>query len=100
MSIPAPLRPYATGGVGLVRIGATSVGNVFDVYDNSFGLNVGGGMMGQFSEHVGLRGDIRYFRSFQDTDLDEDDDFDLDLGGFDFWRGTARSHLPLVARSL
>ena len=86
LSIPGPVRPYASGGVGLVRIGATSVGNVFDVDDNSFGFNVGGGIMGQFSEHVGVRGDLRYFRSVQDSDVG--DDIDLDLGGFNFWRGS------------
>ena len=86
LSVPGPVRPYASGGVGLVRIGATSVGNVFDVDDNSFGFNVGGGIMGQFSEHVGVRGDVRYFRSVQDSNAG--DDLDLDLGGFDFWRGS------------
>ena len=86
LSIPGPVRPYATGGFGLVRIGATSVGNVFDINDNSFGFNVGGGIMGQFSEHVGVRGDLRYFRSVQDSNAG--DDIDLDLGGFNFWRGS------------
>ena len=81
-----PCARTPSGGFGLVRIGATSVGNVFDVDDNSFGFNVGGGIMGQFSEHVGMRGDLRYFRSVQDSDAG--DDIDLDLGGFNFWRGS------------
>ena len=72
--------------LGLIVPGATSVGNVFDVDDNSFGMNVGGGIIGQFNEHVGMRGDVRYFRSVQDSK--EGDDIDLDLGGFNFWRGT------------
>ena len=34
---------------------------------NDFGLDVGGGVMGFFSDNVGLRGDIRYFRGFRGT---------------------------------
>ena len=83
---PIPLRPYASGGVGIVRTRATSVGNVFDLDENSFGVNFGGGVIGQFSDRVGVRGDVRYFRSIQDSD--GGDDIDLDLGGFNFWRGS------------
>ena len=32
-----------------------------------------------------MRGDLRYFRSLQDNEADND--FDLSLGSFDFWRG-------------
>ena len=80
------LRPYASAGAGLIRLKATSVGNVFDVDDNSFGVNVGAGVIGQFSPRVGIRGDIRYFRSVQDAE--DGDGIDLDLSGFNFWRGT------------
>mgnify|MGYP003453420692 CR=1 FL=1 len=79
-------RPYAAGGFGIMRTKATSLGNVFDLDENSFGVNVGGGVLGQFNERVGVRGDIRYFRSLQDSD--SSDDVDLDLTGFNFWRGT------------
>lgn len=89
LSIPvqsAGIRPYVAAGLGLIRARATSVGNVFDIDDNSFGFNVGGGIVGQFNDHVGLRGDLRYFRNLQDSD--EGDNTDIDLGGFNFWRGT------------
>lgn len=79
-------RPYASGGVGLIRFRATSVGNVFDVDDNSFGVNLGGGVIAQPSDRVGIRGDLRYFRRVQDSDAG--DDIDLDFSGFDFWRAT------------
>jgi hypothetical protein len=62
------------------------VGNVFDLDENSFGVNVGGGIIGQFNDRVGLRGDVRYFRNVQDSDAGSN--IDLDLGGFNFWRGT------------
>ena len=57
---------------------------------NDFALNVGGGLQGNFNEHVGLRGDIRYFRSLQGNGDDGIiiDPREFDLGDFDFWRGT------------
>lgn len=82
----ASVRPYAAIGAGIIRKKATSVGNLFDLDENSFGVNIGGGLLAQFSGRVGLRGDIRYFRAVQDTDAS--DDIDLDLSGFNFWRGT------------
>jgi opacity protein-like surface antigen len=82
------VRPYASAGVGLLRSNVTSVGNLFDVNENSFGMNAGAGVMGFFTDHVGLRGDIRYFRAFSDDDIDSDVDIDLKAGDFDFWRGT------------
>jgi hypothetical protein len=35
---------------------------------------------------LGAQGDICYFHSLQDPE--EDDEFDIDFGTFDFWRGT------------
>lgn len=80
------IRPYASGGIGLIRARATSVGNVFDLDDNSLGVNVGGGIVGQVNERIGIRGDVRYFRNIQDSEAGED--IDLDLGGFNFWRAS------------
>lgn len=80
------IRPYASGGFGLMRARATSVGNLFDFNENSFGVNAGGGIIGQLSDRVGVRGDVRYFRNLQDSD--DGDDIDVVLGGFNFWRGS------------
>jgi opacity protein-like surface antigen len=81
------IRPYASGGVGLIRTSITSPEDFFDdVSTNDFGFNVGGGVGGFFTENVGIRGDIRYFRSLQDNE--PDDEFDLSVGSFKFWRGT------------
>jgi opacity protein-like surface antigen len=80
------IRPYGSGGIGLIRTKVTSVDNLFDFNENSFGVNIGGGIIGQMNERVGIRGDVRYFRSIQDSE--EGDDIDLDLGGFNFWRGS------------
>ena len=57
---------------------------MFSIDSNDFGINVGGGLMLFFSDHVGLRADARYFRDLQDAD--PDGEFDLDLGTLDYWR--------------
>jgi hypothetical protein len=43
--------------------------------------------MGFMTDHVGFRGDLRYFRDLQATE--QVDGFTLATGKFDFWRGTA-----------
>jgi hypothetical protein len=78
-------RPYATAGAGLIRSRVDGLeGFVTQVSSSDFGVNVGGGVMGFFSDHVGVRGDIRYFRSL--NDLNEDFALNDALGDFDFWR--------------
>jgi opacity protein-like surface antigen len=81
----AGFRPYVTGGLGLIRTQIDG-GSVFNVQtsSNQFGYNLGGGAMGYFSDHVGVRGDIRYLRT-----LNGDVVNGLDLGGFHFWRLSA-----------
>jgi opacity protein-like surface antigen len=79
-------RPYASGGLGLIRASATGSSFFNDLATNDFGLNLGGGVQGFFTDNVGIRGDIRYFRSLQDNE--PDGDLDLGLSDFDFWRGT------------
>lgn len=78
------VRPYASGGVGLLRSNVSFDGLVDDLNRNEFGLNLGGGAHVFFTDNFGLRGDVRYFRGLQGGD----DDLDFDLEDFDFWRGT------------
>ena len=81
------LRPYVSGGVGLIRSRIGDAGEFFDnPSTNDFGLNVGGGITGFFTDNVGIRGDLRYFRSL--TDNQPDNDVDLSLSDFRFWRGS------------
>jgi opacity protein-like surface antigen len=81
------IRPYGSGGLGLIRSHVDAGTTLFnDLSANDLGVNVGGGIQGYFSDNVGIRGDIRYFRSLQDNE--PDDEFDLALSSFDFWRGT------------
>ncbi len=78
------VRPYVTGGAGLFRTSARQT-ELFDRFSsNDFAVNVGGGVMAFFSEHVGVRGDLRYFRTL--TDDDPGGGVDFDLGDLDFWK--------------
>ena len=89
------VRPYLAGGVGLMRANIESPADLFDdLSTNETGINFGGGVHIFFSDNVGIRGDIRYFRALEQEDDDdpaEDDDFideDFGLDDFDYWRGT------------
>lgn len=81
------IRPYVVGGVGLVRTKVADVPGTFEVSSkNDFGFDLGAGVMGFFAQNIGLRGDFRYFRSFQGS---SDNDLGLGLSNFHFWRGSA-----------
>jgi hypothetical protein len=83
----AGIRPYFTGGLGLLRtqIDGGTLGNVSSS-DNGLGWNLGGGVMGYFADHIGVRGDLRYMRGFNEQDLG----FDTgdNLRALRFWRAS------------
>ena len=62
-----PIQPYGLGGAGLIRTSVESAAQNSD--ENQIGYDLGGGLIAFFSSHVGVRGDIRYFHSFQVLDL-------------------------------
>jgi opacity protein-like surface antigen len=78
-------RIYATGGVGLMKFRVPDADEFFDIDRNDFGVNVGAGVMVNLNERFGVRGDVRYFRDVREST--DDDDFDVDFGGFHYWRG-------------
>jgi hypothetical protein len=80
------IRPYASGGLGLIKSRIDDPDDLFELNSTDWGFNVGGGVTGFFNDNFGLQGDVRYFRSLQDNEPDEE--FDLALGSFNFWRGT------------
>jgi opacity protein-like surface antigen len=80
------VRPYFTAGAGLLHTRVEDVEALFEVDNNDFGINVGGGVMGFATDNVGFRGDIRYIRGFGEDESNER--FDLDLSDFDFWRAS------------
>jgi opacity protein-like surface antigen len=80
------IRPYVTGGLGMVR---SEIDGPFDddgISNSDFAFSLGGGVMGYFNDHVGLRGDLRYMRTINSDLGDSDFDPELGLGDFDFWR--------------
>jgi opacity protein-like surface antigen len=84
------VRPYLSGGVGLLRtqIDGGSLARVSSS-NNMFGWNLGAGVMGYFNDHVGLRGDLRYTRGFEDLNTGNTV---LDLDGSNqlhYWRISA-----------
>jgi opacity protein-like surface antigen len=86
VAVPAgSVRLYGSGGLSLLRPALTSRTGFIVVDEDKIGFNVGGGLLIFFSDHVGLRGDIRYFRTFGDL---QSGDL-VTLGALDYWRGTA-----------
>jgi opacity protein-like surface antigen len=81
------VRPYATGGVGLIRSNISGSTFFNDLHTNDFGFDAGGGVQGYFNDHVGLRGDLRYFRSLQNS-TPSTNSLDLSLADFNYWRAT------------
>jgi outer membrane protein with beta-barrel domain len=81
------IRPFVSGGFGIIRT-HNEVGNVIEASrsNNAFDYSLGVGMMGFFNQHLGLRGDVRYVRMLQDTDLLGG--IDLEPGRLQYWRVT------------
>ena len=84
----AGVRPYVTAGAGLLRtqIDGGTLTKVSSS-NNMLGWNAGAGVMGYFSNHVGLGGDVRYVRGFKDTNTGVTS-IDLNGGQLHFWRAS------------
>jgi len=85
------LRPYVTGGLGLMRMHVVS--NPADLFvdnEHEFGWNAGAGVMTLFGRYLGLRGDLRYVRSFQNgvPSWTRNVAVDVAPGHFDFFQAT------------
>jgi hypothetical protein len=80
------VRPFVTAGGGLLRVRAALPDAGLVTSRTDWAFDAGGGVLYMIDELVGLRGDVRYFRSLQDNE--PDDEFDIALSDFRFWRGT------------
>jgi opacity protein-like surface antigen len=78
------LRPYASGGVGMIQSRISDGLNIIGVSDTALGVNAGGGIMGFFSDQVGIRADVRYFRTVRDDDAS----LGILTGDLGFWRSS------------
>jgi len=85
------VRPYGTVGLGLMRADLGLLDFFDDLSRNDLGVNYGGGVMVFVLDRIAVRGDLRQFRSLDNTDLDDDfpEPRDFRLGDFKFWRATA-----------
>lgn len=63
------LRPYALVGAGILNSGSDFGPGIFEFGDTNVTWSAGGGVMLFFGTRVGLRGDVRYFRTFDDLEI-------------------------------
>lgn len=90
-----PVQPYGAVGLGVVRvtgdIDVPILGNIVSAGASDWGWNLGGGVFLFPVPNVGIRGDIRHFRtgslSWEDV-TDIGGIGDLPLPELDFWRAT------------
>ena len=79
------VRPYAVVGVGILQPNGDAFDNQLSFDDTKIAWDFGGGVMIFFTSHVGMRGDVRYLRTFEAADF-------LELAGessnLDFGRGS------------
>ena len=62
-----PVRPYVLAGIGLIKTHVDlTPGSLLTTDNNNLGWDVGGGLIVLVGEHLGVRGDLRYFHSLQD----------------------------------
>ena len=61
------LRPFVSGGFGLIRPVKLEVGQVFSTSPNLFGYNIGGGAVGFLTRDTGVRIDLRYYSTATGT---------------------------------
>jgi opacity protein-like surface antigen len=67
-------RPYVLAGIGMIRSELNDIGDGLSDSENDIAWSAGGGAMFFFGDHVGLRADLRYFRTFKAVVFDVIDD--------------------------
>jgi opacity protein-like surface antigen len=78
-------RPYGLAGLGVIRSKVDAFGDVLSIDNSEAAWDFGGGAMFFFGSHLGLRGEVRYFRTFKAINLLEGIDR---TGPLDFTRGS------------
>lgn len=79
-------RPYALVGLGVIRSKVDAFSDVLNLDNSEAAWDFGGGALFFFADHVGVRGDVRYFRTFKAINLIEGIDR---TGPLDFTRASA-----------
>ena len=70
------VQPFGFVGAGLIRTEVEDLVNTTSDSESTAGWTVGGGIIVYVQKHVGLKGDVRYYHSFEATDL-----LGFDIGG-------------------
>jgi opacity protein-like surface antigen len=61
------VRPYVLGGLGLIKTHTElTTAQLLEFTNNSFGWDFGGGVMFFFGDHIGVRGELRRFATFEE----------------------------------
>jgi hypothetical protein len=64
------VQPYVLTGLGLMKTHVEfTVPGLVEANNNHIAWDIGGGIIGFFTPHFGIRGDLRYFHSFQNIDI-------------------------------
>lgn len=65
-----PVRPYLLVGAGMMKTRfELRASSLIAMDDTALGYAAGGGIFVFFGDHVGLRGDVRYYHSFPDVTI-------------------------------
>ena len=62
------LRPFVSGGFGLLRVSKREALDIFPTTLNLAGYNIGGGAVGFLTRNTGVRFDLRYYSTLRGTD--------------------------------
>jgi hypothetical protein len=87
------VNPFFAAGLGLIQSNVQGAIDIFDSSQSNFGLSLGTGAFGFVTDTIGFRGDVRWYYSITDPDLELDlrnaaIDIPLENIDRDFWRAT------------
>ena len=86
--------PFISGGFGTIQAAADVLSADGTLHNNSnaqWGTNIGGGLMAFSNTRFGVRGDLRYYHAFSDTNFQgsaPDQLMESIVSGLNFWRAT------------
>ncbi len=63
------IRPYGLAGAGLLQSKSDFGAGVAEIDENNVTWSAGGGVLIFFGTRAGIRGDVRYFRTFDDLEI-------------------------------
>jgi opacity protein-like surface antigen len=79
------VQPYGLVGVGVIRTSVEDLVAESTETESQIGWTIGGGLLVYFHRHFGIKGDVRYYHSFEVMDL-LGIDFGNDENKLDFGR--------------